>query len=176
MKKEILILLFSLLSILIVNGQNNLAYKPLAEFKSDTTAFIVYNFMERAASYKGKTVNDIVLDLKIPIKDSSMWHSQRGTKTGGMFIYIYTREYRYWLSEQKKDINAIFVTFETPTERLELKEVSTWDQVFKLYKDMKIKELLVVIPEYSKYYRPDEDNKTRSVQRKYKYRKFDNYH
>ena len=64
-----------------LHAQDELPYKSLSDFRNDTTAFINYNFIDRAEQYKGKTVEFVVRDLQISVK----------------YIYIYIYEY-CWIS------------------------------------------------------------------------------
>ena len=66
MKKIILLLLFVAVAA-IVRSQDSLSYKPLSSFKNDTVAYLVYNFETRADSYKGKTIDEVLKDLRIPV-------------------------------------------------------------------------------------------------------------
>jgi hypothetical protein len=66
MKKSALLLVF-ILACMQGKAQCDLPYRPLSEFGKDTTAFIIYNFMDRAACYKGKTIKEVEKDLQIPI-------------------------------------------------------------------------------------------------------------
>ncbi len=54
----------------------NLPHKPLASFKSnaqmsDTLQYLEYNFHERQSQYIGKTVTDVLKDIKLPYSIAS---------------------------------------------------------------------------------------------------------
>lgn len=66
MKKIIPLTIFTLLAIFQLNAQyKGLPYKTLEEFNSDTTAFINYNFIERAEHYKDQSFESFIKDLQI---------------------------------------------------------------------------------------------------------------
>lgn len=88
MKKIILLIAFISISIL-GKAQCNLPYKPLSEFSKDTTAFIIYNFMDRKDCYKGKTLKEVTIDLGIPVIDYTRADIERGNLFGYIYIYIY---------------------------------------------------------------------------------------
>ncbi|MFV0539298.1 MAG: hypothetical protein ACK5M3_18305 [Dysgonomonas sp.] len=88
MKKILLLILFISVSML-GKAQCNLPYRPLLEFEKDTTAFIIYNFMDRKDCYKGKTIKEVTKDLQMPIKHYTTILRGRGTHFIGIYIYIY---------------------------------------------------------------------------------------
>ena len=71
MKKTIISMLLSMF-LIHSHAQSGLPYKSLSDFKNDTTAFINYNFIDRAEQYIGKTVEFIVHDLQILVKYTFM--------------------------------------------------------------------------------------------------------
>lgn len=88
MKKLISLFIFAWVVINLA-AQCDLPYKPLSAFGTDTTAFIMYNFMDRKGCYKGKTVKEVTKDLGIPIKFYVRADSERGALFSGINIYIY---------------------------------------------------------------------------------------
>jgi hypothetical protein len=168
MKKIILIIAFISVSML-GKAQCNLPYKPLAEFNKDTTAFMIYNFMDRKDCYKGKTLKEVTKDLGIPIKYYVDNRRMRGSHFGGIYIYIYDRTTAMKMEEREREDNTIFILWETPVNINEpafKKFRSTYPDWYKgaydYVKDMKIKELYVVIPRYSKYYEKYKEKETKS--------------
>ncbi|MDH6307095.1 hypothetical protein M2451_002329 [Dysgonomonas sp. PFB1-18] len=87
MKRIIIILILAVMAI-AGYSQCNQPYKALSEFNKDTTAFIIYNFMDRADYYKGKTIKEVSKDLQIPIKDYTRNSSARGGYFTGIYIFI----------------------------------------------------------------------------------------
>ena len=67
--KKIILLSILIVSALCVKAQCNLPYKSISDFKNDTSAFVMYNFMDRADCYAGKTFADVITDLQIPVKN-----------------------------------------------------------------------------------------------------------
>lgn len=168
MKKIILIIAFISISVLS-KAQCDLPYKPLSEFGKDTTAFIMYNFMDRKNCYKGKTLKEVTKDLDIPIKYYVDSRRMRGSHFGGIYIYIYDRTTTIKMDEKMKDDNTIFILWETPININDSnfkKFINTnpdWDKgAYNYLKDMKIEELSVVIPRYSKYYEKYKEKETKS--------------
>lgn len=166
MKKIILMIAFISISIL-GKAQCDLPYRPLSEFNKDTTAFIIYNFMDRKDCYKGKTLKEVMKDLGIPIKYFVDGRIMRGSHFGYISIYIYDRNAVLKLRDSKKDDNAIRIFWKIPININDpdfKKFIYTdWDKGFYEYaKDMKIKELEVGISTYSKYYEKYKEKETKS--------------
>ena len=114
MKKLILlsvILSFSFLA----EAQCNLPYKSLAAFNNDTTAFVKYNFSDRAACYVGKTLKDVMQDLSIPIQSFlTSTFGRDGTLYEGMYVYIYPYQTIMQSFYKCKFPNWIAITFVKP--------------------------------------------------------------
>ncbi|GAB6008335.1 hypothetical protein [Dysgonomonas reticulitermitis] len=165
MKKIILIIAFISISIL-GKAQCNLPYRPLSEFNKDTTAFMIYNFMDRKDCYKGKTLKEVTKDIGIPIKDYTRGAISRGSLFGYIYICIYDDITVSRLRDSKKDYNAIIIFWETPINILsqEYKRLIgiDWDKTYDYLKDLKIKELKVSISTYSKYYEKYKEKETKS--------------
>lgn len=165
MKQIITILLFATLCI-NSKAQCNLPYRPLTEFGTDTTAFIIYNFMDRAECYKGKTLKEVSKDLQIPIKDFVIQRNFKNkNKIPGIHIYIYPSKKVNYLRETNQEINGIIITWEEEFNKnseqfQKIYRKDEWDkETYNYFKGMKIKEIRAVIPMYSKYsekYKPKE--------------------
>jgi len=66
MKKIVTLTIFTLFIIIHLNAQHKeLPYKSLEDFNCDTTAFINYNFIERAEHYKNQSFESFLKDLQI---------------------------------------------------------------------------------------------------------------
>ena len=114
MKKIILISALIGFSFL-VKAQCTLPYKSLAAFNNDTTAFVKYNFSDRAACYVGKTLKDVMQDLGIPIQSFlTSTLGRNGTLYEGMYIYIYPYQTIMQFFYKRKFPNWIAITFVTP--------------------------------------------------------------
>lgn|GEM_PF-1620304 len=165
MKK--LILLFSLVGICLASkAQCELPYKPLSEFNKDTTAYVIYNFMDRADCYKEKTLKEVTKDLGIPIKYYVRIDLSRGTLFSGIGIYIYDDITVSRLRDSNKDYNVIDIYWETPINVLHPDHKRligiSWNKAYEYLKDMKIKRIEVSIPRYSKYYEKYKQKETKS--------------
>ncbi|MDR1504983.1 MAG: hypothetical protein LBT43_21235 [Prevotella sp.] len=165
MKRIITLFLLIIIS-LGVKSQCNLPYKPLSEFSKDTTAFIIYNFMDRADCYKGKTLKEVTTDLGIPVKDYTRADIERGNLFGYIYIDIYDNITVSKLRDNRKDYNAIIIFWETPinVRHSDYKRLigTDWNKAYEYMKDMRIKEVNVVIPRYSKYYEKYKQKETKS--------------
>ncbi len=143
-----LIILLSLFSICFTaKGQSNLAYKPLSSFEKDTTAFIIYNFIDRAECYRGKTLKDIYKELQAPIEyiTSTRNHNIRR-------LYI-------WINDGNPKLHSRYICWEkeNPTDTdLPRNEKN----IYEKYKDSKIEEIGVILSS------EDESNKKYSIQKK----------
>lgn len=146
MKKLILSLLFVLIAS-FVKAQ----YKPLSFFQNDTTAFIIYNFMERAEEYKGKTIKDLITDLKMPIAYFHCGYDMYHFYT--ISLYVYPRAKVYALEEAGEDANSILITWKNkiPVELYD-RFGAKWNTLYDCLKDIEIKDVRVIIGKNSKYY------------------------
>ena len=131
MKKLILlsvILGFSLLA----KAQCTLPYKSLAQFNNDTTAFVKYNFSDRAACYVGKTLKDVIQDLGIPIE--SFLTITRGRDAAfykGIYIYIYPYSTIMQFFYKRKFPNWIAIIFVTPINASTLNNITDKNDPYK---------------------------------------------
>lgn len=143
-----------------IKSQCELPYKPLSDFANDTTAFLMYNFRDRAVCYEGKELDDIIADLKMPIKDFMVIGSSFNANNAiGIYIYIYPREVAAKLVDKHKEPHTIEIIW---TEDLSFKEAlkesrkkksDGWTKrSYKYFKGMQIREIRTVIYEYSTYY------------------------
>lgn len=149
MKKYIIIIL---LMIFYINGKSqcNLPYRPLTEFGTDTTAFMKYNFKDRAECYKGKTLKEVNKDLQIPIKDfMNTWVFGYTERITGMYIYVHSSDYVRYLMINHKNYNSVYIEFEEIIEENNYTKKSQkgWDtELYNYFKDKKIKRLTYVEP------------------------------
>ena len=151
MRKLILISLWIGFSF-AAKAQCTLPYISLAAFNNDTTAFVKYNFSDRAACYVGKTLKDVMQDLGIPIQ--SFLTSILGRNAAlyeGMYIYIYPYATVTKFMDKDQAQNFIFIAWTTPVTAsvLDALEDTTdsykWTpQVANYVMNMPIKEIGVV--------------------------------
>lgn len=117
MKKIILIVYFVISGIPSANSQDNLPYKSLAEFRNDTTAFMLYNFMDRADQYKGKTLKEVTADLQISIKEISCKMYFHRFRVIGLNLFTNNSQERISLREQNLLDNTICIQWEKNTKK-----------------------------------------------------------
>ena len=162
MKKLILSLLFVLIAS-FVNAQ----YKPLSSFQNDTTAFIIYNFMERAEEYKGKTIKDLITDLKMPIAYFHCGYDMYYFYA--ISLHVYPRAKVYALEEAGEDANSIFITWKNkiPVELYD-RFGAKWNTLYDCLKDVEIKDVRVIIGKNSKYYSKYKKKETRRAPVKFR--------
>ncbi|MFV0329392.1 MAG: hypothetical protein ACK5M3_16260 [Dysgonomonas sp.] len=87
MKRIIIIFILATIAI-TAYSQCNQPYKAFNTFAKDTTAFLRYNFKERADCYKGKTIAYILSDLQLkPISFTILYSTYTG-KYKGIRIFI----------------------------------------------------------------------------------------
>ena len=137
---------------LLSKAQCTLPYKSLAAFNNDTTAFVKYNFSDRAACYVGKTLKDVMRDLGIPIQSFlTSTFGRNGTLYEGMYIYIYPFSTVRQFIIKHKAPNFIAITWMTPVSVnvLDALEDTTdsykWTpQVANYVMNMPIKEIGIV--------------------------------
>ena len=75
-----------------------LPYKPFKEFNNDTTAFLRYNFKDRAICYRGKKVSQLLKDLQLKPTRYLPISSTLVNKYRGISIYVNENHsiYIYW--------------------------------------------------------------------------------
>jgi hypothetical protein len=114
MKKAIVSLIIMSLCY-IAHAQCSLSYRTLAQFRNDTTAFINYNFRDRADCYAGKPLSNVLTDLGIPVKsfaNTIFWYKTDIYK--GMYLYIYSYKTQSIRSYNKNTTNIIYIEWDTP--------------------------------------------------------------
>ena len=147
--KKILLITLAIFASNCLKAQE-MAYKPLSEFKGDTSAFVLYNFMDRALAYKGKTFADVITDLKVPVK--SFAYTFNGDDLKAIYLSPYPT-----IFPKKGDISNIYIEWENPIIKEDIFKLvlakDGWnEQIYNHYKDKKIKYIYVDIPENSIYY------------------------
>ena len=135
-------------------AQCTLPYTALATFNKDTTAYLKYNFTDRADCYKGKTFEEVVTDLKIPIAsfvefDDGDTHGDSYLKCAGMYLYFTTYEDRdYREMVLNVFFPAVIIEWETPflksilNDQEKITGYSNWSTtIYNLLKDKKVKSV-----------------------------------
>ena len=129
-----------------LSAQNELPYKPFEAFNNDTLAFMDYNFRQRAEYYKGKTVDEVLEDISLPIKVF-----ERGMKGYTTFcILVYTDSVPH---EVKGNYVKIFLENPVESKKLNLlrvKNVNEYSKAWtpKLYEFLKNEKVEVVRPNH----------------------------
>ena len=150
-----------------MQAQDNLPYKSLTEFRNDTTAFILYNFIDRAEQYKGKKLTDIAKDLEIPIKIIVPQDSRKNV-VAPIYIYIWNNNivFKMMKGDLRADFRSIILEWNEVEEdngrtfALVRSEIS---EQIDFYNQFTIKNVSVVIPENSKYYEKYKPKETKSA-------------
>ncbi len=157
MKKIIIAILLSMFYIQL-NAQNELPYKKLAEFQNDTTAFINYNFIDRADQYKGKNMGIIIQDLQISPKCIIPHIADRKSSTGGLRVCFYEWSVVDNLCNKDKTLNkpyAIKIYWEERVKySLEAEKLlfsNNYDNILNYFKDMHIAKVEVCYPPDSEF-------------------------
>ena len=152
MKKIIISVLLSMF-LINLHAQNALPYKSLSDFKNDTTAFINYNFIDRAEQYKGKTVEFLVRDLQIPVKHIYM--SIVGEEVDGLYLGIYSSEDIFKLRDST--INKPYAINVIWEEKVPIEDfvgpvrARDYNKIINNYKDFQIIEIDVRYPPKSEH-------------------------
>jgi hypothetical protein len=149
-----LILAFSLLFTFgyCAKAQCGLPYRPLTDFDSDTTAFMLYNFMDRADCYKGKTVADVIAEQGMPVKNFA--YRRHGIDLVGIDLSVFPT---IFIGNENKDFNSLHIALETPIHRDKeypiMQGKDGWnEQMYYYYKNEKVKSVFVDIPKESRFY------------------------
>ena len=138
--KKIALFLILLPLLCRLSAQNELPYKPFEAFNNDTLAFMDYNFRQRAEYYKGKTVDEVLEDISLPIKVF-----ERGMKGYTTFcILVYTDSVPH---EMKG--NYITVFLQNPVDSRKLVKLmggdpnsKTWTpEIYEFLKNEKVKRV-----------------------------------
>ncbi|MCL2649551.1 MAG: hypothetical protein FWD60_00830 [Candidatus Azobacteroides sp.] len=139
------IIITMLLGMFFINlhAQNVLPYKSLSDFQNDTTAFINYNFIDRAEQYKGKTLELIVRDLQIPIEKATIDGFYR--IIDGLFLCLYEDREVNRLRENKiNKPHTILVKWKESIP--DNKVIMTTSEMINYYKDFQIDKIEVIYP------------------------------
>lgn len=117
-------------------------YKPFSMFANDTTAFLRYNFNERADQYKGKKVSDVLRDLQIQPKAFVSISSIYLGKYKGITIYIDNPlDQKGEFTDKARRIYIYWPTLSSEREKL-IKLIRAYDnevwvqQHYDFFKDM----------------------------------------
>jgi hypothetical protein len=155
MKKAFVIIISVLSFVSVTKAQCVLPYKPLSDFSNDTTAFMKYNFTDRAICYCKTTVENVLQDLKFPIKSfTPIIDGLRDDIYTGAYIYFYSHETVEFLDEKNKNSNIMYVEFEKPIlvstfdQLRDKKDLNLWtDEISKFLKNQLITEVGLVQPD-----------------------------
>jgi hypothetical protein len=147
------ILIFTLLAFgYLAQAQCTLPYKPLSSFANDTTAFINYNFSDRAGCYTGKTLNDLLQDIGIPIKSFlviSFWETDDAYR--GIYIYVYPYNVACQRTNNKDYSNIIAIEWADPLVAIDIDSIADkldpykWTpQIENILKNRVIKDIGII--------------------------------
>lgn len=151
-----LILIFA--AVLVMSCSNSakaqctLPYRALSTFNNDTTAYLKYNFTDRADCYKVKTFGEVVADLNIPIasflpfNDGDIYGDSH-LKCVGMYLYFTPYEDRdYRETILNVFFPAVIIEWKTPIQFSVIDEEEkisgnyNWTtNIYNLIKDKRVK-------------------------------------
>ncbi len=129
--KKLIFLFISAWAASSLVAQCSLPYKALSTFNNDTIAFITYNFVDRAESYKNNTLEDIYESLQIPIKYIS--ESTTNSSIDKLYIYMLddsTSDPIYICWEKEKDMSVDLPKYD--------------EKIYEKYKNKKIEEIGII--------------------------------
>ncbi|MDR1056317.1 MAG: hypothetical protein LBL90_10990, partial [Prevotellaceae bacterium] len=124
--------------------------------KITSTNFVLYNFMDRVACYEGKTVADVVNDLKIPVTNFA-YNYGRGGNFYGIDLSIHSYPNFDNSLNNKNNYNSIVIIWDKYKDKKEeydlMQAQDGWnEQLYNFYKNDVIKYIYVDIPMGSNYY------------------------
>ncbi len=156
MKKIIIAILLSMYYIQL-NAQNELPYKKLSEFKNDTTAFINYNFIDRANQYKGETMHDVIENMQLQVK-YIFSDTDRSSNIKGLYLCFFEWPIIDDLFTNNKTLNKPYAVKTFLEEKVKYTpEVgktiysNNYDNILNYFKDMRIKKVEVCYPPDSEF-------------------------
>ena len=152
MKNTIIIVVTAVCISSFAKAQCPSQYKSIIDFSNDTTAFVNYNFKVRANCYIGKTLGDVLVDLKIPVKSYlPIIDGLRDDIYNGVYIHLYPYNVVRKQHYEGNFINTIYIEFEKPIDEnaLDALEDKTdpnkWTyQIESFLKSQKINEMGIV--------------------------------
>ena len=159
MKNKLLITLALLLTVTLVKSQEEIPYKPLAEFGNDTTAFVMYNFWEREVRYEDKTLKEVIDDYSMPINDILPSFDRANPDILlGFDISVYRPLEVNNRKKANMETNSIRIYLKNkPTKKESEKLVWSmkqreWKKIYNKLKDEKVGTAHAVVYRYSPYY------------------------
>ena len=154
-------LLIALICTAALYGQTKkeLPYKPLTEFGTDTTAFVMYNFRDRGDCYKDKTVSDVLADLQIPVKTYLMSVDENdSSKLIGLVFFVYDKNEVGRLNYYQLETNGIRIYLTEPMDAKKLLDFADksgkneWSKkIMNVFRNKKISRTRSLIYYYSPY-------------------------
>jgi len=134
-------------------------YVRLAEFKGDTTAYVMYNYMERSECHSGKTVKEFTDEFELEIKSFLLSVDTDNTENLiGVVLFPYEVNEIGRRNHYQLETNAVRLYLESPVKAKSLLEKANksgrnrWNRkMFNELKDYKIKLTRCLIYSYSTY-------------------------
>jgi len=153
--KKIIISVSLSMFLIHLHAQTGLPYKSLSDFRNDTTAFINYNFIDRAEQYKGKALEFLVRDLQIPVKFLFGSLIGRAGQVDGLYLCFHNEVETDRLRESTVNKPyAILVNWEekVPEEdSVSLLRMRDYDGIINTYKDLQISKIYIFYPSESEH-------------------------
>ncbi|MFT4222073.1 hypothetical protein [Dysgonomonas sp.] len=156
--KKIILTVFLVISLVKANAQCDLPYKSLSTFGTDTTAFLLYNFVDRVDCYKGKTYQTLVQDLQVPVYKSFLRPIlYKKGKTNGLILYMIQDFYDRSINKTDyyiMDVNFdLILDLDDVREKMGIKGIkANSDQLRNYFKDMKVTGIELSISKYNQHY------------------------
>ncbi|MDR2148658.1 MAG: hypothetical protein LBE91_19630 [Tannerella sp.] len=154
MKKIILLSLFVAMAA-TVKSQADLPYKPLSSFKNDkvfnndTVAYLVYNFKTRADFYKGKTVDEVLKDIRVPVAFYQISVILRPIGNRALRLYFN--------SDTKSDSSYYLYIISYTNYPKDPTLIEEWSaEIYELLKSNKVESVGVSVPRNSEYFKEEE--------------------
>lgn len=159
MRNALLTLVLTLISLHGYCQCESFPYRNLIEFESDTTAYVMYNYMERSECHKGKTVNDFLNEFELKIESFLLSvDTDNPENLIGIVLFPYEVNEVGRRNHFQLETHAVRLYFESPVKSKPLlKKADKWGKnrwnrkIFKELKDYKIKLTRSLIYSYSPY-------------------------
>ena len=114
--KNTIILLCSILFVSCATSKHisavNSNYRSLKSFHKDTIAYFQYNFIDNQDKYIGKSVDEVLKDLEIPIVHFVPLAPERKNKSNGLSLSYYDKVTNYVKSQNGEKFCELIVVFD----------------------------------------------------------------
>lgn len=153
--KRLILLALLITAVVTIKSQTDLPYKSLSSFNNDTVAYLVYNFETRADYYKGKTIDIVLKDIRIPVVFFRIKLILRpiGYRSLGLFFNSNT-------DIISKSCYYLYISSDTSYPE-NVPRANKWsEKVYESLRSIKVENIGVSVPKNSKYYKEKETKST----------------